>query len=218
MHLFFNCTTKNTVKMAKTLIEFAKWRPTQNLLFGRLHFMIYTHNRFGRFVLSFYLCVYWVYLLLICVRCYCCMCEYARVCVRNLKHTHTYSERIPVCLRFVWCALALAFTGLSMIWCVACVLYAVSVAPVLCVLALLLLLLWSPPPPLLRLCSLTHGFSNFSVFFCSMFYVQSTEFVFDSKIVSVLVKPIHARCGDYNMCVRVFVLICTCVKRQRLFE
>lgn len=31
------------MKNAKTLIEFAKWRPTQNLLFGRLHFMIYTH-------------------------------------------------------------------------------------------------------------------------------------------------------------------------------
>lgn len=39
-----NYLKRNTMKNARTLIQFAKWRPTQNLLFGRLHFMKYIHT------------------------------------------------------------------------------------------------------------------------------------------------------------------------------
>lgn len=162
MHFFFNCTTKNHLKMAKTLIEFAKWRPTQNLLFGRLHFMIYTHNRFGRFVpfrsvflsRSLARCVYF-FCCLICV--WLCVCVYK--CIEfNMKHkythawtrwyvfdTHSHTHKNAFVLCGCFCSIPLAYSdcccgrwfGVSRVC-----LHVVPFAPIHWVLALLLLLLF----------------------------------------------------------------------------
>lgn len=146
MHSFFTAQRKTMWKMQKHWIEFAKWRPTQNLLFGRLHFMIYTHNRFGRFV-SFHSIPFCLSLALALHVWVCVFSVDWYVCAVNTEHVYTrcmcsYTQE---CLRFVWLILRLSLTRVSALAvdlvCRAC-LHVVSLAPTYWVLALLLLMLF----------------------------------------------------------------------------